>query len=675
MRVEKVRIQNFQCIRDSGDISLDDNITVLVGENESGKSAILKALSYFNQGESFETIDVSTMSADIRQRLDSGELSRDSVEMVSIWVKLSDKDKRSLALPEWVGSISLLKIVKMLDNQYKVYTDDGEPLSKSLLKKPNKELVAYLEELQKKVMNVYCGQIKRKKFTDEFVFLQRYEGEPDNENLILFIEKAGPIWDSLQEGDWVQVTKIAIDPFEKSSRALNAGLKFDLNKLISDFASNIQTDEGNVTQAYETFKFRLEDLPFDHPLRDDYITNDVLDEIEALSTISKVEFNPGDIELKIINSMPQFVYLPTIEKISDSIALSNLRLEPNTLGESDVILAALIKIAGLRPDIVLTKEPAERMQILKEKSNNISRCLSEYWFKDDLQIDFDFLKQDEVIGIAVESAGSYDPPSRRSHGCSSYLSLFAKLSYLGVKEDIVVLLDDPAMHFHPVAQRTIIKFLESQQYQIVLATHLPFMINPERLERIRIVKRTPAGSQIEHDWSKAAQNLLPVWGSLMGSFIGKIWLLVEGKSDKEYFEILSRACKVSNYEHLSDEFMIVPGGGSQLPFVAKALSERGIFFVAILDGDKAGAEIKKLMIDLCNIKPERIVTLDGVGLSEEPNPRTEDLFSQAFKTIHNVRDRGLPQAVIAVDTGKGAFDDTTLSSFAKVFSSINKAIK
>ena len=47
MRLSSVRIQNFKCIEDSGEFSLD-RVTCLVGKNESGKSAILQALYKLN---------------------------------------------------------------------------------------------------------------------------------------------------------------------------------------------------------------------------------------------------------------------------------------------------------------------------------------------------------------------------------------------------------------------------------------------------------------------------------------------------------------------------------------------------------------------------------------------------------------------------------------------------
>lgn len=671
MRVEKVRIQNFQCIRDSGEITFDDHITVLVGENESGKSAILKALSHFNQGESFKDVDVSTMSGDIRQRLDTGEISRDSIEMVAIWVTLSEKDKSTLALPEQLGNVSTFKVVKTLDNQYKVLTGDGEPVFKTADATGPENLFTYLEGLQKKVQNVYCGQVIRKEPFDRFIFLRRQEGEPREDNLILYEYNAPEVWDNLKAGDLLQVTNIAEDPFGRNRRALNGGLKFDLDGPLSDFMRTIQAENADKTQAFKTFHDELKDLPSYHPLRD-YLTDDVISQLRALCAVPSAKYEIESFEQRIAMHMPRFVYIPGIEKISDSVSL--YKLQPgNHLEESDTLLATLLKVAGLRPEIVVGKDHAERMKILKEKSDIITERLREHWFKKEITVDFGFLNQDRDIGIAVDCDGSFDPPSRRSQGFSSYISLFSKLAHLATNENIAVLLDDPAVHLHPIAQKKILTLLESQQYQIVLATHLPFLINPEHLERIRVVRRTPAGSQVEQDWGRAEQNLLPVWGSLVGGITGKVWILVEGKDDKQYYTASNRACKEKGRQHLSADVVLVPAGGSQLPYAAQALHERGIFFVAIVDGDGAGQRCGEQVIKSCSVKPERVLALNET-LPSLLNPTVEDLFSAEFKTMHNVRSRGLSQVIADIEKGKGAFDEETLNNFERVFSRINTAI-
>ena len=47
MKLSKVRITNFQCVHDSTEFDIND-ITCLIGKNQSGKTAILKALYYSN---------------------------------------------------------------------------------------------------------------------------------------------------------------------------------------------------------------------------------------------------------------------------------------------------------------------------------------------------------------------------------------------------------------------------------------------------------------------------------------------------------------------------------------------------------------------------------------------------------------------------------------------------
>jgi predicted ATP-dependent endonuclease of OLD family len=51
MRLKKIQIKNYRSIKDSGDISFDDNLFVLAGQNESGKSSILEALKAYEDEE------------------------------------------------------------------------------------------------------------------------------------------------------------------------------------------------------------------------------------------------------------------------------------------------------------------------------------------------------------------------------------------------------------------------------------------------------------------------------------------------------------------------------------------------------------------------------------------------------------------------------------------------
>jgi len=47
MKLKAFRIMNYKCVDDSGEVPIGD-YTVLVGKNESGKTAILRAIHKFN---------------------------------------------------------------------------------------------------------------------------------------------------------------------------------------------------------------------------------------------------------------------------------------------------------------------------------------------------------------------------------------------------------------------------------------------------------------------------------------------------------------------------------------------------------------------------------------------------------------------------------------------------
>jgi len=51
MKLKSVQIQNFKCIMDSNPFKVDEKVTCLVGKNESGKTAILQALTKINAAE------------------------------------------------------------------------------------------------------------------------------------------------------------------------------------------------------------------------------------------------------------------------------------------------------------------------------------------------------------------------------------------------------------------------------------------------------------------------------------------------------------------------------------------------------------------------------------------------------------------------------------------------
>ena len=78
MRLVAFRIQNFRSIVDTGWHQLaHDNITSLIGQNESGKTSILEALKAFHDGNLIEDMlrsDLALPEVSCRFRIDPSEI-------------------------------------------------------------------------------------------------------------------------------------------------------------------------------------------------------------------------------------------------------------------------------------------------------------------------------------------------------------------------------------------------------------------------------------------------------------------------------------------------------------------------------------------------------------------------------------------------------------------------
>lgn len=170
----------------------------------------------------------------------------------------------------------------------------------------------------------------------------------------------------------------------------------------------------------------------------------------------------------------------------------------------------------------------------------------------------------------------------------------------------------------------------------------------------------------------ASESLLPLWGPLFGQLLGSCPLIVEGKVDANALKVMSTECTKAQEVCLQEDLVVLPGGGDSLVYLARALSERNVVFLVLLDGDAAGLRIKKNLVDLCGPGLEaRIVTLADLGLATR-HPTIESMFSLEFEKENQIAHRGL--SGVLNDARRGGTmktDDDTLSNFEKLFEAIN----
>lgn len=90
MKLTKTQVQNYRSVEDSGEFSIGD-LTCLVGQNESGKTALLSALRGLNPSQPFEFDEVIDYPRRFATRFDERHPAG-SAEVVRTWWTLDEAD-------------------------------------------------------------------------------------------------------------------------------------------------------------------------------------------------------------------------------------------------------------------------------------------------------------------------------------------------------------------------------------------------------------------------------------------------------------------------------------------------------------------------------------------------------------------------------------------------------
>lgn len=179
--------------------------------------------------------------------------------------------------------------------------------------------------------------------------------------------------------------------------------------------------------------------------------------------------------------IPNFVLFDSF----DDILPDHTTLE---MYKDSIIVQRLFKVANLDPDKIFKETDGQiRKQIADQTSARISGDFGNYYKQSNvkLKVNLDgsnlyfFIYDDEMTPLK---------PEQRSKGFQWFLSFFLTLNAEGTANSII-LVDEPGLYLHAKAQEDILQVLEkiSINNQVIFTTHSPYLINPDRLDRIRLV--------------------------------------------------------------------------------------------------------------------------------------------------------------------------------------------
>jgi hypothetical protein len=219
-------------------------------------------------------------------------------------------------------------------------------------------------------------------------------------------------------------------------------------------------------------------------------------------------------------------------------------------------------------------------------------------------VDGDFFR----VWVADDLDPSEIELDQRSQGMQYFFSFFLIFLVEAVDshKNSILLLDEPGNSLHGTAQAKIIEFLRgvSADNQVIYSTHSPFMIDGEHLEEIRPVyeDKVTGSTRVSDDvWPKDKDALFPLQAALgyqlaQSLFISRHQVLVEGITDYWIIKALDAAMASTGRTGLADGVIIAPGGGAgRVVPLASMLVGHEVQVAALLDGDEPGRkEGKKL---------------------------------------------------------------------------------
>jgi len=300
---------------------------------------------------------------------------------------------------------------------------------------------------------------------------------------------------------------------------------------------------------------------------------------------------------------------------------------PNTipLGElkNNEWIKDLQQITDIDVDVISGTNDRSKMTHKKHLNARLNEDFKQFWTQDlsQLLIEWD----NEKLMFWIEEDGHYYEPEIRSQGRRWHLAFYIKVS-ARAKEDInnVILIDEPGLYLHANAQRDILKNLESagENSQVIFSTHSPYLIEPDKLERIRLIQKFDnKGTVIENKIHSVAdkETLTPILTSIgleltngIANINQRNNVVVEGPSDYFYLNALKKLLKWEDINFVSG------GCSGNMPKIGTILQGWGCNVIYIYDNDQAYKDaLKSIKREWLTINTELVGKLPIDGAIED----------------------------------------------------------
>lgn len=544
MNLIAFRIRNFRSIVDTGWQNLSpDNITCLIGQNESGKTSVLEALKVFYSGVITEDILRSDLSLpmvtcrfevprgwllevtdnpgeELRELL-SGlshiELTREWIADLSSSIIVSGEISQYLDSLEEAWSHYLGEVTVRLEYEMKEIENlEAEMAEIDSLEAETKAIIPenagrgglwfFAKKLSKATFE------KRARHPGYHDRLAELKARKNNVSTALSkkqpFKKAGVTWVTLKE---------KYDLLNKHMNELSVKLE-ERHQKMTLLMRPIEDDEDlewkKVLEDFRKTRLELESRKEEierHIARSGYIMEGSSEE-EADKKVNDIIRSYKSRYNKVILGQKYFGYCPVFEMFEDFGSLLPNRIDLEDIVSADDHVegykAARNFLSIAKVDYSFFQQPSSR--ILKQKIENLNQSLThnfqDFWQQsvgrnNKINIQFELDHYNDSYGdkagkpfleFWIKDEGERLYPKQRSRGVRWFLSFYLELKASACDgEKRVLLVDEPGVSLHARAQEDVLRVFEDikDKIHIIYTTHSPHLVDINKLHRILAVQR------------------------------------------------------------------------------------------------------------------------------------------------------------------------------------------
>lgn len=653
MRLKSFRIQNYRSIVDTSWRNLGpDNVTGLIGQNESGKTTILESLRSFSNGEisedilrsdgrlpevscCFETTPALVNKLLSEQRVPESLVSRinefNRINLTRRWTKLNES---VLELEE-----------KILIEFFAQHTSKEEEKDKKYIELTEKIITDY-SQLQVKANEIRAAisnlENKSKKNT------------PTEENGSLVSQVTQSLSETATRGE-ILVTESELEPIEAQLNGFKEKYPAAKNDKTSreKFATLIQENEETRAELIQAeASLAIAETPeqkkaaqtnYNSKKKQKNKVSDELLEAKKEANRARIIF-VKTLDGSSIQESEKFIQehlwvqndylaprglaeiffenLPQIEFFEDyssllpnSIDLADLEKESKAV-EGYEGVRNFLRVAGL--DLSFFKQGSDR--ILNQRIDNLNKSITanfrDFWsqrvgktnkimiqFKKEHHPDSNEEKSGKpYLTFWIKDGQEILYPKQRSAGVRWFLSFYLQLQAAAktTKErGLILLIDEPGVSLHSKAQEDVLKVFEeiSQRIQVIYTTHSPYLLNFDKIYRLVAVQRADieddkSETQVltAHELGAASYDTLSPLYTLIGTSFSDQNVIK--KKNNVVLEEISAFYYLKSFFRLFDskqEVHFLPATGcTNVHQLANLFLGWGLDFIVIFDDDAAG---------------------------------------------------------------------------------------